>query len=125
ILELGGDCVGHLARAAGTLAVGGDPLLEVRIVVDAELHGDGVDERLEALGELERDGVVAVARLDGGRDILPGDDAVAGHQPPMNWASRATRSPGSRGESSSWAMPSTASLTRISMCSPRFGPCQS
>src|SRR5258705_8802148 len=126
VFQLGGDGGGDVARAAGALAVGGDPVLEVGVVVHAELHGDGVDQRLEALGELERHGVVAVARLHRGRDVLPGDDAVAGHhRPPMNWASRATRSPGASGESSSWAMPRTASLTRISMCSPRCGPSQS
>src|SRR5688572_24986087 len=42
----------------------------------------------------------------------------------MNWASSVTRSPGLSGESSSCSMPSTASLTRTSMCSPRLPACQ-
>src|SRR3954470_23005829 len=65
LLQLGRDGRGHVARAARTLAVGGAPGLEVSVVVHALLHGDGVDERLEALGERQRDGVGAVAGLDG------------------------------------------------------------
>src|SRR2546430_3969765 len=125
VFELGGDGGRHVARGAGTVAVGRTPVLEVGVlVVHAELHGDRVDERLEALGELKGDLVGAVTRLHGSGNVLPGDDAVARHQPPMNWASRATRSPGASRESSSCWMPRTASLTRISMCSPWLGPCQ-
>src|SRR5436309_2499694 len=43
----------------------------------------------------------------------------------MNWARSVIRSPGLRGESSEWAMPSTASFTSTSMCSPSSLPCQS
>src|SRR6185436_18146263 len=115
LLELGRDGRGHLARAARALAVGGAPRLEIGVVVHALLHGDGVDEGLEALGQRQRDGVGGVARLDGGRNVLPGDDAVLGHhRPPMNCARSATRSPGAISESRSCSMPSTASLTKIS-----------
>src|SRR5438132_4852773 len=47
------------------------------------------------------------------------------YAPPMNWARSVIRSPGLRGESSEWAMPSTASFTSTSMCSPSSLPCQS
>src|SRR2546421_4586508 len=43
----------------------------------------------------------------------------------LNWARSVIRSPGLRGESSEWAMPSTASLTSTSMCSPSSVPSQS
>src|SRR2546428_1072380 len=47
------------------------------------------------------------------------------YAPPMNWARSVVRSPGLRGESGEWAMPSTASFTGTSMCSPSSLPCQS
>src|SRR5215470_5355885 len=101
LLELGGDGGRDVAGAAGALAVDGAPLLEVGVVVDAELHGHRVDERLEPLGQWQGHRVGTVPRLDGGRDLLPGDDAVLRHQPPMNCASSATRSPGASRESRS------------------------
>src|SRR2546428_7234026 len=92
VLQLGGDGGGDIAGRAGALAVGRAPEFQVGVVVHAELHGGGVDERLEALGELERDGVGPIPRLDRGRDVLPRDDAIAAHQrPPMNWPTGAFR----------------------------------
>src|SRR5437773_3890285 len=41
----------------------------------------------------------------------------------MNWASSVMRSPGRSGESRLWSMPSTASFTSTSMCSPSSLPC--
>src|ERR1043166_180141 len=71
VLQLGGDGGGDVARRAGALAVGRAPEFQVGVVVHAELHGGGVDERLEAFGELERDGVGPIPRLDRGREVLP------------------------------------------------------
>src|SRR5437879_4952302 len=42
----------------------------------------------------------------------------------MNWASSVMRSPGRSGESRVWSIPSTASFTSTSMCSPSSRPCQ-
>src|SRR2546427_11380882 len=123
VLQLGGDGGGDIAGRAGALAVGRAPEFQVGVVVHAELHGGGVDERLEALGELERDGVGPIPRLDRGRDVLPRDDAIAGHQrPPMNWASSAMRSPGATGEPTSGLVPRKASVTGALLCPPGVPP---
>src|SRR5262249_17002613 len=56
------------------------PLLEIRgLVLHAELHGDGVDERLELVAEGERHLPCVVPRLDHRRDVAPGHDLPAGH----------------------------------------------
>src|SRR5437868_5067303 len=65
-LDLRRDRLGHLPRAARTLLRRlARPEIDVRVgVVQPELHGDGVDERLEFLAERDRHRVVIVARLD-------------------------------------------------------------
>src|SRR3989449_5996698 len=111
------------------------PLLQVRLrILKPKLHRDRVDQGLEPVAQLPRHGLRAVTRFDDHRDVLPRNDLVCGHDateragayaPPMNWARSVSRSPGLRGESSEWAMPSTASFTSTSMCSPSSLPCQS
>src|SRR5687768_2827014 len=80
-LDLRDHRLTHVARAARTLAAGElAPLLEVGVGgLEALLHRDRVDQRLEALAELERHLPALVGHLDGGRDLLPGHDLPARH----------------------------------------------
>src|SRR5882724_1182557 len=81
-LELGGDLPGDrlgVARALGLGARG--PALQVRVALRGALtHGDGVDQVLEALGERDADGVLAVHRLHQRGKVTPLDDPVSRHR---------------------------------------------
>src|SRR5688572_12800709 len=80
-LDLRDHGLAHVARAARALAARElAPLLEVGVGgLEALLHGDRIDQRLEALAELQRHLPAVVGHLDGGRDLLPGDDLPARH----------------------------------------------
>src|ERR1051326_4271322 len=81
LLELRGHRLRDLARGPGALLRRlARPQLDVSVgLVQAELHGDGVDQHLEALAELDGEGPGAVARLHAGGNAFPGDDLVRRH----------------------------------------------
>src|ERR1700694_5471741 len=81
VLELRGDGLrDFVGRALALDPVALAPALEVGVALRRVFtHGESVDQVLELLRELVESRPVAVAGFDQRRDLLPVDDAVAGH----------------------------------------------
>src|SRR6202795_1035624 len=81
LLELRGDGLrDFVGRALPVDPIALAPTLEVGVALRRVFpHGEGVDQVLELLRELVASRPVGVGGFDQRRDLLPVDDAVAGH----------------------------------------------